>query len=117
MIMFILVIMLVIISVVMFMLVIRFVKVIILVNLLNVDDHNDHGVYGHICISMAGSAGELNVSHYLEADPLNHLLPPPSSSSHLKPGAWRHQRPPKQRSSSAGWSEPSSAQLKAKLND
>ena len=117
MIMFILVIMLVIISVVMFMLVIRFVKVIILVNLLNVDDHNDHGVYGHICISMAGSAGELNVSHYLEADPLNHLLPPPSSSSHLKPGAWRHQRPPKQRSSSAGWSELSSAQLKAKLND
>ena len=45
------------------MLVIRFVKVIILVNLLNVDDHNDHGVYGHICISMAGSAGELNDSH------------------------------------------------------
>ena len=109
--------MLVIISVVMFMLVIRFVKVIILVNLLNVDDHNDHGVYGHICISMAGSAGELNVSHYLKADLQNHLLPPPSSSSHLKPGAWRHQRPPKQRSSSAGWSEPSSAQLKAKLND
>ena len=84
---------------------------------LNVDDHIDNDVYDHIRISMAGSAGELNVSHYLEAGPQNHHLPPPSSSSHLKPGAWRHQRPPKQWSSSAGWSEPSSAQLKAKLND
>ena len=93
------------------------ILVIGLANVLNVDDHNDHDVYGHIRISMAGSAGELNVSHYLEDDPQNHLHPPPSSSSHLKPGAWRHQRHPKQRSSSAWWSEPSSAQLKAKLND
>ena len=80
-----------------------------LVNLLNVDDHNDNDVYGHIRISMAGSAGELDVSHHLEADPQNHLLPPHSSSSHLKPGARRHERPAKQ------WSL--SAQLKAKLND
>ena len=84
---------------------------------LNVDDHIDNDVYDHNRISMAGSAGELNVSHHLKTDPQNHLLPPPSSSSHLKPGAWRHQRPPKQRSLSAGWGEPSSAQLKAKLND
>ena len=109
--------MVVITSVVMFMLVIilviKFMQVIILVmvlvNLLNVDNHNDHDVHDHIRISMAGSAGELDVSHHLEADPQNHLLQPPSSSSHLKPGARRHQRPAKQ------WS--SSAQLKAKLND
>ena len=107
------VIMVVITSVVMFMLVIilviKFMQVIILVNLLNVDNHNDNDVYGHIRISMSGSAGELDVSHHLEADPQNHLLQPPSSSSHLKPGARRPQRLPKQ------WS--SSAQLKAKLND
>ena len=85
-----------------------------MVLVLNADDHK---AYGHIRTLMAGSAGELNVSHHLEADPQNHLIPPPSSSSHLKPGARRHQRPPKQRSSSAWWSEPSSAQLKAKLDD
>ena len=83
------------------------ILVIGLANVLNVDDHNDHDVYGHICISMVGSAGELNVSHYLELQ--NNLPPPPSSSSHLKPGARRHERPSKQ------WSL--SAQLKAKLND
>ena len=70
MIMFILVIMLVIISVVMFMLVIRFVKVIILVNLLNVDDHNDHGVYGHIFISMAGSAATFYSVSFSKPNPV-----------------------------------------------